>query len=97
MVLLCVPTSSSSAPLHPIMNEPEAYHDVRFGIDEVKSNVNSVQCGGWDPDSKVKIEYDPDINPPCNVQINCQGGVNTCNGTTGYADLKQPEIGRAHV
>lgn len=91
MVLLCVPTSSSSAPLHPIMNEPEAYHDVRFGIDEVKSNVNSVQCGGWDPDSKVNIEYDPDINPPCNVQINCQGGINSCNGTTGYADLKQPD------
>ncbi|HRH92902.1 MAG TPA: hypothetical protein PKV72_00030 [Candidatus Peribacteria bacterium] len=89
LLLLCLPTSSSSAPLKPVMNEPEAYHDIRFGVDEVKSNIQSVMCGGWDPDSKVKIEYDPSIIPPPHVQIDCQGGINSCDGTTGHADLKQ--------
>ena len=86
-----LPTASSSAPFKPIMNEPESYHDVHCGIGETKANVDSVMCGGWDPASRVMIEYDPDINPPCKVQINCQGGMNSCNGTTGFCDLKLPD------
>lgn len=73
------------------MNEPDSYHDVHFGIGEVKANVDSVTCGGWDPQSRVKIEEDPTVATIPKLQINCVDGVNACSGTTGFTELMRPD------
>ncbi len=63
--------SAVAAPFIPKINEPESYKDIRFGLDEMRQNIDSVQCGGWDTDSDatvngVGVDGDvpiPDISP----------------------------------
>ncbi len=45
--LLIFPGSAQAEPMIPKMNEPESYHDFRFGLDEMRQNIESVACGGW--------------------------------------------------
>jgi len=38
----------SAAPLVPKVSKLESYKDFLFGIDEVRKNIDAVQCGGWE-------------------------------------------------
>ncbi len=39
--------SAEAEPFIPKINVPESYKDVHFGLDEMRKNIDSVQCGGW--------------------------------------------------
>lgn len=48
--------SAVAAPFIPKINEPESYKDIRFGLDEMRQNIDTVQCGGWDTDSNATVD-----------------------------------------
>ncbi len=39
--------TAAAEPFEPVMNVPLNYKDFQYGVNEVKTNINSVQCGGW--------------------------------------------------
>ena len=46
-LLLLSAGGAGAAPMAPKINQPESYHDFRFGLDEMRQNIDSVTCGGW--------------------------------------------------
>ena len=68
---LVMTKSALAAPFIPKMNVPTSYKDITFGLDEMRQNINSVECGGWDEDSNAtvagtRVNGDvpiPDISP----------------------------------
>lgn len=39
--------SAFAEEFEPVMNMPMNYRDFRYGVNEVKGNIDSVECGGW--------------------------------------------------
>lgn len=39
--------SALAAPMVPTVNEPASYADFQFGLGEMRDNIESVSCGGW--------------------------------------------------
>lgn len=37
----------TAEPLQPKVSEPTSYKDFLYGVDEVRKNIETVQCGGW--------------------------------------------------
>ena len=61
-----------AARFKPKMNEPQSYKDARFGADEVRNKIESVDCGGFVSDTHVTVDGTkvkdgsvplPDISP----------------------------------
>ncbi len=76
--------TASASPFRPIMTEPKNYVDFQYGIEETRTNVSSVQCGGWTP-------AELDRKKDCSVVFTCKDGINTCGETTGQTGLKQSD------
>ncbi len=45
--ILAVTGTANAAPFVPVMNAPTNYKDFQYGVNEVKTNINSLECGGW--------------------------------------------------
>lgn len=48
--------SADAEPFVPRMNEPESYKDFRYGLSEMRQNIESVQCGGFDTNTPGTIQ-----------------------------------------
>ncbi len=52
---LLIAGSAAAAPFIPKINQPTSYKDIKFGLDEMRKNIDSVQCGGWDDNSFATV------------------------------------------
>ncbi len=82
LLLLLGVRSAWADPFIPKMNEPESYKDIKFGLQEVRDNMATAQCGGFDPGSEVKIVKEADPST-CQLNIQCHSNVGPCHGIVG--------------
>lgn len=54
-VSLLIAGSAAAAPFIPKINQPTSYKDVLFGLKEMRDNVASVQCGGFEGNSAATV------------------------------------------
>ena len=54
-VLFGASTSIVAAPFIPKISTPKNFTDVLFGLQELRDNIDTVQCGGWAPESGAKV------------------------------------------
>ncbi|MBP7114248.1 MAG: hypothetical protein KBA40_02220 [Candidatus Peribacteraceae bacterium] len=91
--------SAVAAPFVPKINTPTSYKDVRFGLNELRENIDSVQCGGWDEDTNAGVTGTgvsgyvpiPEISPdlPGRINTNALGSPTGGLGTRG--DFEFPD------
>lgn len=48
--------SALGAPLIPTINNPQSYKDFRYGLEEVRADIESVQCGGWSDTASARVD-----------------------------------------
>lgn len=53
--LLFSTRSAEAEPFIPRMNEPQSYKDFQYGLSEVRQNIESVQCGGFDTNTAASV------------------------------------------
>lgn len=82
--------SATAVQFVPKMNKPESFKDVLFGLKETRDNIAAVQCGGWNELSDGTAIIDP-TKQSCRPVISCVGGINACNGMSGYTSKKNPD------
>lgn len=89
MLSLCalmIPAASAE-PLKPkISKTPETFGEAMFGIDEVRQNVATVQCGGWDPDSSATAK---------NGKVTGDVPIPVITGIPGRANSRQNALAKA--
>ncbi len=89
MLSLCVLMipAASAEPLKPkISKTPETYGEAMFGISEVRENVATVQCGGWDPNSNATAK---------NGKVTGDVPLPVVTGIPGRANSKQNALAKA--
>ncbi len=47
LITLTLGLTAGATPFEPVMSIPKNYKDFQYGINEMKTNIESVQCGGW--------------------------------------------------
>lgn len=93
--------SAQAEQFQPKYNNPQTYAEVQKGIAELKKNIESVQCGGWQSGTE---EEDAASMGGCNVQIRCAsdsaaatgpgdgsdegGDIGICYGRVAFASRK---------
>lgn len=97
--LLFITGSAGAEPFIPKMNLPESYKDFRFGLDEMRQNIEKVDCGGWDPDTSAVVTGTsvggfiptPDISPDIPGRRNINPLFDAKTGVGERGDFEYPD------